>query len=351
MKQKCHMIPQPSISSLFHELFEGEWPTDDPQFLEEVSKFETILRKMLSTDIQLTNIIKTQTLLDNDQISSVPIIQSVTKVQLVASLQPNGPQTLFTLVTSPLNISQIFESVTVEAGNTQFQYVSSEKSTDSIRASIDIRVPMINIICKWNIPLLQMSPPMQKFMGKQYAMSHEIISKLLSHIESRNIANNGEVKCDRTLSALTSDDSFSIQSLADIVESNTFPLDNFTFSLNVPESSRAFSLHVPTLSTNEMSQFVPLEVPEPPITDLLKTAIESKNQLLAIRAFEIEPTEFVEEMTLQEARRQDISDLENSSYFFWQPWVLDAASDYIKASEYSKIDAKHVPMPQIPTKG
>jgi hypothetical protein len=101
-------IKEPSISSLSHELFHGPWPSDDPGFLAEVNHYQTVLTRMMLLGSDLPHHIQSQSLLDNDQIASTPVVRSVHKAQLVASVMPSAHQSLFQLTASPVSLGRIF---------------------------------------------------------------------------------------------------------------------------------------------------------------------------------------------------------------------------------------------------
>jgi hypothetical protein len=335
----------PSISSLLHELFEAPWADDDPEFIAEVKRYESTLKRMLSLDAQLTRCIQSQVLLESDQIAASPVIQSIKKTQLVASCQPVNHQVLVRLVSDRVPLTQLFSRILLEAGSKSFQYLSTQKPTESITAQFDqARVRQVTITATWNFPLLQLHPPFQKFIGAPIALAPEIATKILAHIDERSLYQSGEVKCDGILRALTGLDKFPMSSLPDIIERNTRKLEPLMFSLELPQSSKAFSIVFPEIPVKDGS-FSPMRIPPPPIHELLETALQSKEQLLALDAFEKNPDLFVDEMVLREARMQKIPEVVDSSYFFLEPWVLDTAADLIKSSEYVKTMAKRAVVP------
>jgi hypothetical protein len=163
----------------------------------------------------------------------------------------------------------------------------------------------------------------------------DIATRLLAHIDSRNLCDDGEVKCDGLLRALSGMDRFEVTDLGQVITKNTDTMDPFRFTLELPKAARAFAVVFPEVTRRD-SAFVPVQVPGPPIRELLEAAIESKEELLAIEAFEHDPVEFTNEMVLREARMKSPTEFVNSSYFFCSPWVGEAAADLLKSSEYVK---------------
>ncbi|KAH0790983.1 hypothetical protein GPJ56_005118 [Histomonas meleagridis] len=347
------MIRPPSVSSLFHELFKTEWPQDDPEFIEEIKKYESVIRRLLTLDDQLSHYIKLQPLMDNDQLASLPIYIKMQKIELNTSLQTYSKdinQIEFQFNTSPINISDVFSEVTVDVGTHLFQYNGTDQATDSIRATFEsAENQTVNVKCCWKCPLLKLSSPLQKIVGSPYSISSVISQKVLSHIDSKNLFSNGEVKCDNILKSLSGLDTFHITSLSDIISQNFHPIDDFHFTLDNIQSSRSFSIQAPVLSTID-SQFIPSKVPPAPIREFLEASISSKRQLIALDEFVKEPLPFVEEMVLEEARQTPTDEIANSSFFFLEPWVSDTASDYLKAAEYKKRYAQKRPQNNQPYK-
>jgi hypothetical protein len=181
-------------------------------------------------------------------------------------------------------------------------------------------------------------------MGSPVALLCDIATRLLAHIDSRNLCDDGEVRCDAPLRILTGVDRFEITALSEIIEKNTQPIEPFVFNLDLPNASRAFMILFPDLNGRE-GPFTPVQIPPPPIRNFLEAALESKEQLMAMEAFEQDPEAFVDEMVLREARLQNPTEFINSSYFFCQPWVGEAAADLLKASEYVKAAGKKLPRP------
>jgi hypothetical protein len=341
----CQMIKEPSISSLFHELLHGPWPSEDPEFLAQVKHYGSILQRMLLLDSELSHYIRSQPLLDNDQIASVAVTNSVQKAQLIASVEPAAHQSLFQLTTSPMNIGRIFSAVKVEVGSKEFQYLNSDKPTETIRLTFDVnRATSLRVTCLWDLPVLKLSPVLQKLIGVPVALQCDIATRLLAHIDSKNLCDGSEVKCDALLTSLCGADRFEITSLSDIIDQNTQPMEPLSFVLDLPHSSRAFNIAFPEVTGRE-GPFVPVPVPPPPIRDFLEAALESKEQLLAMEAFERDPKDFVEEMIVREARMKDPTEFVSSSYFFADPWVTEAAADLLKSSEYAKGTPRKVQRP------
>jgi hypothetical protein len=119
-------------------------------------------------------------------------------------------------------------------------------------------------------------------------------------------------------------------------------MEPLAFALDLPQSSRAFKIVFPDLSAHD-GGFAPIHISGPPIREFLEAALESKEQLLAMEAFENDPEGFVDEMVIREARLQFPTEFVNSSYFFAQPWTGQAAADMLKASEYVKSAARRLP--------
>lgn len=333
------MTYEPTLSSLFHELFESPWPEDDPEFVEEMKRYKSTIRRLLAVDNQIDHFIKNQPLLDNDQIASIPCATGVRKVQILASVEPSPNPNLivFTLTISPCNIGNVFSSIVVETGLKKFEYKSTEKPTDSINAQCEyIRNTPLTVTAHWNFPLFRLSQPLQIFMGSPVGIYGEIAQKILSHIDSRGLMSmpDGDIHCDKTLKSITGKDNIQITDISDIIAKNTRPIEPHVFKLDLPKSSRSFSIQVPYFPSLEMSDFEPTSLPEPPIKPFLETALESKRQLLLQEAFERNPLGFVNESVTKEAKSVGTSDVSDSTYYFMQPWVLETASDYIKSSEY-----------------
>lgn len=342
------MIYEPTLSSLFHELFESPWPEDDPEFVEEMKRYKSTIRRLLTIDNQIDHFIKNQPLLDNDQIASIPCATGIRKVQILASVEPSPNPNLivFTLTISPCNIGAVFSSIVVETGNKKFEYKATEKPTDSINAQCEFipNVP-ITVTANWNFPLFRLSPPLKNFMGSPVGIYGEIAQKILAHIDSRGLmsAPDGEINCDKTLQSITGRESIQITDLSEIIEKNTTPIEPHVFKLDLPKSSRSFSIQIPYFPSLEMSDFEPTSLPEPPIKQYLETALESKRQLLLQEAFERNPLGFINDSVTREAKAVGTSEISDSTYYFMQPWVLDTASDYIKSSEYVTNAKKQAP--------
>jgi hypothetical protein len=183
-----------------------------------------------------------------------------------------------------------------------------------------------------------------KAYGLPIALLCDVATRLFSHIDSRNLCNGCEVKCDAPLRALSGRERFDITALSEIIQSNTSPMEPFQFNLDLPLCSRAFVIVFPEVAGRE-GPFTPVQLPPPPIREFLEAALESKEQLIAIKAFEHDPEAFTDEMGLREARLQNQTEFVNSSYFFAQPWVEDAAADLLKSSEYVKAAARRPPRP------
>jgi hypothetical protein len=79
-----------------------------PIFLAEVHRYEGVLNRMLLLDSQLMHHIESQPLLDSDQIASTFVVQSVHKVQLVATCVPVRHQILVQLSSSPFHLMRLF---------------------------------------------------------------------------------------------------------------------------------------------------------------------------------------------------------------------------------------------------
>jgi hypothetical protein len=328
-----------SISSLFH----GPWPSDDPEFLTEVKHYQSTLTRMLLLDSELTHHIQSQSLLDSDHLSTPTLARSIHKAQLVSSVESSSQQCSFNLTTSPVNLSRLFLSIKVEVGSKEFQYLTSEKPAETIYFTFDaVRVNSIKVTCSWNLPLLKLSPVLQKLMGAPIALLCDVATRLLAHIDSRNLCEDGEVKCDGPLRILAGSDRFEITNLSEIIEKNTQPIEPLVFNLDLPNCAKAFVICFPDVNRRE-GAFAPVQVPAPPIREFLEAALEAKEQLVAMEEFERDPQAFVDEMLLREARLQNPKEFVNSSYFFCEPWVGEAAADLLKASEYVKAAGKRVP--------
>ena len=342
------MIPQASLSVLFHELFDAPWPQDDPQFCAELLHYKSTILKLLSLDDQLSHFISSQPVLDNDQISTIPLAIGSRKIMLLASVEPsNMNQFQFKLSCSPCNFDKAFSVITVETGTKKYEYSSSDKSTDCIKIAFDAPSGSnVTVTCEWSMPLLMLSTPLHKIMGSPVGVAGEIASKILAHIDSRNLmVGDGEVKCDGTLKTITGKDYINLNDIAEVISNNTKPIQPYVFQLDLPSSSRAFSLQVPSFNTDEVPENTPIKLPEPPIRKFLETALESKRQLLLHEAFEKFPLQFVDECTLEEAKEIDATDLANSTHLFSQPWVLDQASDFLRSTEFVKAVHKTVHQP------
>jgi hypothetical protein len=140
---------------------------------------------------------------------------------------------------------------------------------------------------------------------------------------------------------------FQITGLMEIIERNVLPVEPFICVLDLPQSSRAFTIVCPGNGRKERT-FSAVKIPEVPIRGLLESVLESKEQLLAAEQFALNPEIFVDEMVLRESRCQDASVMADSTYFFSQPWVMDTASDLLKSSEYLKTVGRKVQtQPQV----
>ena len=54
------MIHEPTISSLFHELFSSPWPETDPEFMDEIKHYQSAIGRLLTIDNQLNHFIQTR---------------------------------------------------------------------------------------------------------------------------------------------------------------------------------------------------------------------------------------------------------------------------------------------------
>ena len=141
------MIREPTISSLFHELFQTEPFDDDPAFLSEIKNYENAIHRLISLDSQLTHYIKTQPLLDNDQLSSIGIVTGTRRVNFTSSIQENEEgMTEFLLSTSPVSVGDIFQSVEVDIGSKAFGYDDSDQESDCITASFENEIDRKSVV-------------------------------------------------------------------------------------------------------------------------------------------------------------------------------------------------------------
>lgn len=333
------MIKEPTLSSLFHELFHTEWPDDDPQFASEVANYESAIHRLLALDTQLSHFIRTQPLLDCDQLTATGIVTGARRVVLSAGIEGGGGgAAVFAMSTSPVSIGAVFRSVEVDCGSARFGYSDGDAESDCITAALgDARAATVT--CRWRAPLWRVSPELQKITGIAVGASSEIAQRVLQHIEANELLcdSGDEVRCDSKLKALTKREKVHVCEVSGIIKSNIAEVEDLKFTLDSSSRSVSFQIHVPVLSSEEVQKFRPVELREAPVREYLKTAIESKEQLTAISEFTKAPLPFMEEMVLREARQTDCDDISNSSFLFMQPWLLDSASDFLRVQEYNKL--------------
>jgi len=325
-----------SISSLFHEIFSSNWVREDPEYAEELGKYKKSLEKLISIDQELTTFIRSQPVIDNDQLSSIPYIKEVKRTQILGKIEPNkrnGHSFDFFLYSKRTPLCSLFKCVTASCGLHKFTFDSQDSNIDLITAVFENPTESsINVECQWKFPLILLSSSLQKFMGTQFSTESEIALKIFSHIDSKSLNNGGEVKSDNILKSILGVDSFRIDSIGSLLKKVLEPISPLVFSLSFPSSQQMFSIHYPVMSNENMPQFSPVSVEFAPIKEILEEAVFSKDQILATDSFINDPYAFIENEALLFTKGIDIPELPNSYSMYLQPWIQDVSVDYLKST-------------------
>ncbi|EAY00235.1 hypothetical protein TVAG_449710 [Trichomonas vaginalis G3] len=329
------MTNSPSECSLFHEIFATNWVKDDPEFAEELKHYESAIKRLMAVDIDLTTFIKEQPVLDSDQLSSIPVIESIGKTTIIAEIRiaESGAGAIFQIYSTNIPLGAIFKSITLESG----QQIRTATDTDLSKEFLEISIPFTQatkVKCAWENPMVRLSPALSKVMQTQVALPGMVSLKILSHIEAKHLVNNGEIKSDPFLKSIFNLDVIKMENLGQLINSNLTPMEPLTFDLQFPSSRKAFSIHFPVMSNESSGQFRPIQVDVAPIKDPLLEAYRCKEQICAADAFLDNPHAFAENEVLLESRLTDVPELYSSTFLYDQPWVLKASEDYLKTQNY-----------------
>lgn len=322
-----------SRNDLFHELFATDWADDDQEYADEIQHYAAALEQLLALDANLTNFIKTQPILDNDQLSSIPIVSDVGKSVVVFETDAResnlGYMVQIYSTNVPLNI--LFSNIAITTSTTTHTYNPGSNQADYIQANIGNPTdPNIVISCTWNSKLCKLPPPLEKFMGTPVAIPGNVALKILSHIDNKHLNNGSVIKCDMVLKNIFGVDEIRMDSIGSMINSITSPLEPLIMNMTLPQSRSAVNIHYPILSSESAAPFQPIKVEPAPIDALLEAAVKSKEQICAANAFLRNPKEFVDNESLNAARLVDIPELYTSHYIFDQQWTVDAATDFLK---------------------
>lgn len=331
------MIPAPSECALFHEIFATNWLKDDPDFADEIKHYENAIKRLMAIDNELTTFIKEQPVLDSDQLSSIPVIESIGKTTVIAEIRQDQPQSLiFQLYSTNIPLGSVFSSITIETqGQVIKRITEAEISKEFFETNlVNPGTPSLIVKCFWSQPMVRLSPALSKLMQAPYALPGMVSLKILSHIEAKHLANNGEIKCDQFLKSIFNVDVFKMENLGTLINENTAPIDPLGFELSLPQARKAFSIHFPVMSNESSGQFRPIQVSVAPINDLLVEALKCKEQICAADAFLENPYAFTENEVLLESRMTDIPELYTSTYLYDQPWAVKSAEDYLKTQNF-----------------
>ena len=331
------MKNHPSTCSLFHELFATEWSKDDPEFEEEIKHYETAIKRLLAVDSQLTTFIKTQPVMDYDQLSSVPVVSSTEKTVISSSVDPSksGSGFDYQISSTDAPLFSIFSKIEVCCGQS-IQVFKNIQNIDSIDDTV--RNPTSNSIqikCYWSQPLVQLTPPLAKFMQQPVAIPGLVSLKLLSHIDNKHMNQNGEIKCDAVLKSIFNADTIKMDEFGKLVMDQTHPIDPLIFELPLPTSRQEICVQYPVMSNDNAGQFRPINVEQASVNELFEECIKSKQQIEAVNAFLRNPYEFTENEVLLRARETDIPELYTSTFLYDQPWAVQASEEYLKTLLYN----------------
>ena len=330
------MKNHPSTSSLFHELFATDWAKDDPEYQDEIQHYETALKKLLSIDSNLTTFIKTQPIMDYDQLSSVPVVSSTEKTVIVASVSPSksGSGFDFQISSSDAPLFSVFSKIEVCCGQA-IQTFKSSSNSDSIDDTIrNPQAPNVLIRCYLAQDLVQLSPALAKFMQQQVAIPALVSLKLLSHIDNKHLNKDGEIKCDNILKGIFDVDTIKMDSFGDALMAQTRPLEPILFDLAFPSARQALNVQFPMMSNENAGQFRSISVEPAPVNNLFEECVKSKQQIQAINSFLRDPYEFTENEVTLRSREEDVPEMYTSTYLFDQPWVVESSEEYLKTLLY-----------------
>ena len=325
-----------STSSLFHELFATDWAKDDPEYQEELAHYETAIKRLLAVDSQLTTFIKTQPIMDYDQLSSVPVVSSTEKTVIVANVSPSksGSGYDYQITSSDAPLSSVFSKIEVCCG----QFVEScplKSNSDSIDGTIRNPEAMnVQIRCYLGQGLVELSPPLAKFMQQQVAIPALVSLKLLSHIDNKHLNKDGEIKCDNVLKAIFDVETIKMDSFGEALMAQTRPQDPLTFDLNFPTAKSALSVQFPMMSNQNAGQFRSISVDPAPVNQLFEECVKSKQQVDAINSFLRDPYEFTENEVTLRSRETEVPEIYTSTFMFDQPWVVESSEEYLKTLSY-----------------
>lgn len=331
------MKTQASTCSLFHELFATDWMKDDKEFEEELRGYESALKRLLSVDSELTTFIKTQPILDYDQLSSVPVVSSTEKTIFVFSVSqnPSGSGYDYSITSSDSAIFSVFKRIDVVCGSFHQQFNNSANTDLVIEGTISqIESQNVHIECQWGQPLVELSPPLAKFMGQGVVVPGLVALKLLSHINSKHMNNNGEVKCDALLKSIFNVESFKMDTFGELVNAQTTPLHPLVVDLMLPSTKKALNIQYPVMSTDNAGQFRPICVEPAPVRELLEECVKSKQQIECIEEFLEDPVAFTDNEVTIASRETDLPELYTSTYLYDQPWVIETGEEYLKTLLY-----------------
>jgi chromatin remodeling complex protein RSC6 len=334
------MLSTPSACFLFQELFSTEWVEDDEKFREELERYRGVIQRLMSMDLQLTNYIKSQPIMDFDQLSSIPVVSATEKTTIIASVTSShisGFGYDVKLVSTDSSISSLFSKVVISFGQHVQEFSDFNSSDMNIETSFSQSDFMpITIKCEWKIPVVRLSPALAKFMGSSYAVPGLVALKLMQHIDNKHLSENGEIKCDQLLKTIFEVDSIKMDSLSNFINKNTTPLAPIVFELSEPSSKKAMNIQYPIMSTDNNGQFKANTVEPAPIVGLLEECVKSKEMIEAIDAFMEDPYNFTENQVSIYSRSTEVPEIYTSSYLFDQPWITNAADHFLKTSYYKR---------------
>lgn len=328
------MTNQISNAKLLLQIFETEWADASPEFNEKIKQYSVLIKRLFSIDNQLTQQLQNQMLLKSDQLSTSNPETREIHVKMKCEASHNRLQ--FSFKSYPIPWGTVFSSVEIRGLSKIILITPNQTNFDHIKENLEIsHSRQITVLATFHEPMLQLSQSFRDLFSSSSASRSEISLKLFSYIDSKNLSQKGVVNSDKFLKALSEKDTFNLDSISQIIQSNTMPNSQFITEVEIPSFAKTFTMTVQPKKEIQLPNHLFEELP---IQELLNTILESKNFLSASQEFKDDPNEFIVKMKNDFAQTAEIPEMYSSSYYFNNSWVLDTAADFLKIPEKKTLD-------------
>lgn len=331
-----------TVLSLFHELFNTNWIKDDEQYLEEIKKYENIIRQMIETDSKITNYIKTKNLVEKDILYNYGFVKDKVESSVSIKIVNEGNKARIIISSNNNDIKTLFKGIVVSCFDRKEIFDLNNFNDSVLFLDLPDYMYLQNIIISLDLPpdLFMLSDNLKRFLKFDIGHEQAIALRLYQYISRKNLLDDDTIIFDKEFQDIFGLKSCASEQFSALLHQH---IRNTSYSISFePKAEMESTISVVYNVYDEINAHVDINkgIQTAPILNMLSQAVNAKDRIVALDKFIEDPEDFVNAEELNASRSIELPELYHSPYIFENEELSSHIYQQQKLFEISKQSSK-----------